>query len=104
MGLSASTFSLRTAFPSRSGLQSYACFEYLPIASGVGTGNTPRVPVKSWPMYSLMFRARGSVGFGPLRFGLELSPLPLAKYRLRSLGLKRTQVGYQPVGMKPSGF
>src|SRR4051812_11655564 len=63
---------------------------------------TPSVPLNSWPMYSFTLFGGGAVGIGPLRLGFETSPLPLAKYTFLSSGLKRTDVGYQPVGMKPS--
>src|SRR6476469_6665525 len=62
----------------------------------------PTVPLNKAPMYSLMPRP-GWVGFGPYRFGLLMSPLPLATYSRPSTGLCRTEVGYQPVGMNPRG-
>src|SRR5205823_9203887 len=41
-------------------------------------------------------------GCGPLRFALEMIPLPLATRRRLPSGVSRTEVGYQPTGMKPS--
>src|SRR5262249_40012211 len=51
------------------------------------------------PMYC---GVRPLYGFGPCGLAAEATPLPLAtKIRLPSL-LALTEVGYQPVGMKPS--
>src|SRR5690349_8597992 len=55
-------------------------------------------------MYS---RVRSSppltTGLGPSRFALELAPLPLAMKRVLPSRATRTEVGYQPAGMNPSG-
>src|SRR5262249_49699488 len=46
----------------------------------------------------------GRFGRGPCGLDADRVPLPLATYSRLSAGLKRTDVGYQPTGMKPSGW
>src|ERR1700720_601252 len=41
-------------------------------------------------------------GCGPLGLAFEMRPLPLATRSCRPSGVTRTEVGYQPTGMKPS--
>src|SRR2546421_12909990 len=41
-------------------------------------------------------------GWGPRGLALEMFPLPLATSNCRPSGVTRTEVGYQPEGMKPS--
>src|SRR5579859_5891496 len=41
-------------------------------------------------------------GTGPVGFGLDVSPFPLATSRCLPSGVTRTEVGYQPTGMNPS--
>src|SRR5438874_6714738 len=43
-------------------------------------------------------------GFGPCGLARDCSPLPLATYIRWSAGLNRTEVGYQPTGIKPRGL
>ena len=47
--------------------------------------------------------AARSPGLGPSRLARELCPLPLATKIVLPSRETRTEVGYQPVGMKPSG-
>ena len=42
-------------------------------------------------------------GCGPFRFGFEIRPLPLATSNCLPSGVTRTDVGYQPTGINPSG-
>ena len=42
-----------------------------------------------------------SPGSGPRGLGLGITPLPLATSKCRPSGVTRTEVGYQPTGMKP---
>src|SRR5271156_6130024 len=43
-----------------------------------------------------------SPGFGPCGLAFGVPPLPLATSRRLPSGVTRTEVGYQPVGIKPS--
>src|SRR4051794_37480708 len=74
------------------------------MRSGPGIGMIESVPWKSPPMYS---RSRPSPpeasGLGPSRLARELVPLPLATRIVLPSRENRTEVGYQPVGMNPSG-
>src|SRR5712691_11414880 len=61
------------------------------------------VPRKSPAMYSRVVWFGGSNGFGPCGFASGVVPLPLAMYSFLSAALYRTEVGYQPEGMRPRG-
>src|SRR5216683_182243 len=62
-----------------------------------------KVPRKSRPMYCTVGSAELlTPGWGPLGLALEIVPLPLATSRCLPSGVTRTDVGYQPTGMKPS--
>src|SRR2546430_14762902 len=52
-------------------------------------------------MYSRTLAGGSRPGCGPLRFALEIRPFPLATTRRLPSGVTRTEVGYQPTGMKP---
>src|SRR5208337_2382069 len=75
------------------------------MRDGSGMGMTDRVPWKSPAMYSRIERPSpaGSRALGPSRLAREPWPLPLATQIALPLRANRTEVGYQPVGMKPSG-
>src|SRR2546421_1561310 len=60
------------------------------------------VPWNRPPMYSRTLAGGSLPGCGPLRFAFEMMPFPLATSRCRPSGVTRTEVGYQPTGMKPS--
>src|SRR2546425_3886978 len=55
-------------------------------------------------MYSGSVLSKDRSGLGPWRLARGMAPRPLATYRRWSAGLKRTEVGYMPVGIKPRGF
>ena len=57
-------------------------------------------------MYSLQIAApAAAVGFGPLRLAFERQPLAVGDVeRLVGRRCSARAVGYQPVGMKPSGL
>src|SRR6266568_3584149 len=62
-----------------------------------------KVPRKSRPMYCTVGSAELlTPGWGPLGLALEIVPLPLATSRCLPSGVTRTEVGYQPTGIKPS--
>src|SRR6476620_10048255 len=63
---------------------------------------TDSVPLNRPPMYS---RSDGEAtpGVGPSRLAFEVVPLPLTIQRVLPSRATRTEVGYQPAGMKPSG-
>src|SRR5437868_2187320 len=42
-------------------------------------------------------------GWGPSGFALEVRPFPFATSNCLPLGVTRTEVGYQPTGIKPIG-
>src|SRR5438034_7318488 len=63
-----------------------------------------REPGNRLAMYWRTVTLRGNSGSGPCGLASDIVPLPLAMYRRLSAELKRTLVGYQPVGMKPSGL
>src|SRR5437868_14627409 len=52
-------------------------------------------------MYSLMPPGAERPGCGPPRFDLDTTPFPLATSRCLPSVVIRTEVGYQPTGMKP---
>ena len=63
--------------------------------------NAPR---KRPPIYSLIVAGGSRLpGCGPCRLDFELRPLPLATSSCLPSGVTRTDVGYQPTGIKPSG-
>src|SRR5439155_24643075 len=53
-------------------------------------------------MYSRTVEGGSLPGCGPLRLALEITPLPLATNNRLPSGVTRTEVGYQPTGIKPS--
>src|SRR5687768_7678011 len=53
-------------------------------------------------MYSRTVVGGSLPGCGPWRFALGMMPLPLATSKCLPSGVTRTEVGYQPTGMKPS--
>src|SRR5439155_19135048 len=62
-----------------------------------------KVPRKSRPMYCTVGSAELLMpGCGPCGLALEIVPLPLATSRCLPSGVTRTEVGYQPTGIKPS--
>src|SRR5258708_30705535 len=60
-----------------------------------------RLPVIRPAMYSTLPVVL-TAGFGPSGLAFDMPPLPLAISSLRPSGVTRTEVGYQPLGMKPS--
>src|SRR5437764_7707212 len=61
------------------------------------------VPRKSRPMYCTVGSDELLMpGCGPFGLALEMVPLPLATSRCLPSGVTRTEVGYQPTGIKPS--
>src|SRR5579863_5887404 len=58
-------------------------------------------PLKRLPMYSVL-ALFFFPGTGPLGFAREASPFPFATSKRFPSGVTRTEVGYQPTGMKPS--
>src|SRR5690348_5706475 len=64
----------------------------------------PSVPRNRPAMYWRTVRFERRSGFGPCGLAFGVVPLPLATYNFLSFGLNRTDVGYQPTGMKPSGL
>src|SRR5438445_1381066 len=71
------------------------------MSAGEGASITLSVPFKSPPIYCFVFFL-GITGFGPSGFARDSIPLPLATRICLSSGVNRTEVGYQPAGMKPS--
>src|SRR6478609_3709244 len=67
----------------------------------LGSGMKLIVPWKRSPMYSVRLIGSLRPGCGPLRFDLEMRPLPLATISVAPSFETRTLVGYQPTGMKP---
>src|SRR5216110_2813963 len=60
------------------------------------------VPRKSRPIYCTVGSAELLMpGCGPCGLAREIVPLPLATSRCLPSGVTRTEVGYQPTGMKP---
>src|SRR5271154_1845303 len=55
-------------------------------------------------MYSRTVGFFGKVGSGPFGFALTDTPRPLATRMRLFNASKRTEVGYMPTGMKPSGL
>src|SRR5688572_23097668 len=53
-------------------------------------------------MYSRTVGGGSLPGCGPWRLALGMMPLPLATSRCLPSGVTRTDVGYQPTGIKPS--
>src|SRR5947208_1473717 len=74
------------------------------MRSGVGRSRMLSVPRNKPAMYWRMVGLAATPGLGPWGLARDVMPLPLAIYSRLSIGLKRTEVGYQPVGMKPSGL
>src|SRR5260370_16304277 len=74
------------------------------MPSSVGTSRVLRVRRYRPAMYSRTVLVGGRSGLGPLGLARGVAPRPLAMYSRLSAGLKRTDVGYMPVGMKPSGL
>src|SRR5262245_42446642 len=66
-------------------------------------GMAESVPWKRPPIYSRVGVLPAERGFGPSRLAFEDAPLPLVTYRVWPSRATRTEVGYQPVGMNPSG-
>src|ERR1051326_2222325 len=61
------------------------------------------VPRKRLAMYSIVrFVVITPPGCGPKGFALDMTPFPFATRRRLPSGVTRTDVGYQPTGMKPS--
>src|SRR5512135_2717316 len=54
-------------------------------------------------MYSRVRSGAPARGCGPSRLAFEVVPLPLATQSALPSRATRTEVGYQPVGMNPSG-
>src|SRR6266850_5603499 len=106
IGLSAGRAAL-TAPSALNGLQRYAsavqaasCFSK---SFRDGRSIMLNVPRKSRPMYCTAGSAELlTPGWGPSGFALEMVPLPLATSRCLPSGVTRTEVGYQPTGIKPS--
>src|SRR5262249_38755760 len=55
-------------------------------------------------MYSRTVALGGKSGLGPRGLARGVDPRPFTTYSFSVFGLKRTDVGYMPVGMKPSGL
>src|ERR1017187_5304224 len=90
-----------------SGLQRYACaVKPASCASNSLRGGRSmmlRVPWNSRPMNCTSWSVeRLTPGCGPSGLALGVIPLPLATSRCLPSGVTRTDVGYQPTGMKPS--
>src|SRR5262249_40247956 len=64
----------------------------------------PSVPRYRPAIYCRTVALRGASGFGPCGLARGEQPRPSAMYSRLSIGLKRTDVGYMPAGMKPSGW
>ena len=62
------------------------------------------VPLNRPPIYSRTDAGSSRMGFGPFALSREASPLPLVTKIFWSPSAKRTLVGYQPTGIKPSDF
>src|ERR1700676_5321898 len=61
-----------------------------------------RLPLNNRPIYcSVTFVGVLTPGCGPSGFASGRRPLPLATSSFFPSGVIRTEVGYQPVGMKP---
>src|SRR5678816_1451592 len=60
------------------------------------------VPSIKLAMYSRTVAGPPPPGCGPFRFDFEIKPLPLATSNRLPSGVTRTDVGYQPTGIKPS--
>src|SRR2546429_6820309 len=61
------------------------------------------VPVSSRAMYwTVRLVVLFTPGCGPSGLALEIIPFPFAISRCLPSGVTRTEVGYQPAGMKPS--
>src|SRR5207302_1209174 len=71
------------------------------MSAGEGASITLSVPFKSAPIYCF-FDFFGITGFGPSGFARGSIPLPFATRICLLSGVNRTEVGYQPTGMKPS--
>ena len=71
--------------------------------SGLGGMSTMlTLPLNNPPMYSTtVFGGVFFPGCGPAGFAFDALPLPFAISSLLPSGVSRTEVGYQPVGMKP---
>src|ERR1041385_3680058 len=82
----------------RAGQSASCSFNFSPW----GRSMIPNVPRNRPPMYSRTLAGGSRVGCGPWRLAFEMIPLPFATNRYLPSGVTRTDVGYQPTGMKPS--
>src|ERR1043166_5338303 len=105
MGLSAGRLA-HTLVSGFRGLHWYACAVYGAswVANSFLEGRSMMlsVPRKRPPMYCTVRLVESfGTGCGPSGLANEVTPLPFAMRSFRPLGVTRTDVGYQPAGMKP---